>query len=131
MRATRHRLRRRRHLRRKRAARLTPGPQTTSQDNVPELGPKLAYTGHHDGLAERWPDPAVQQSRAGDLALRGYEAERRRDLECSMVQTATPHEANPVSVLQTVPGLGTIRSRVRLEAMHASARCPRVQAFVS
>jgi hypothetical protein len=81
MRATRDLLRRRMPLMRTRAELLTHGQQTTSPDNWPEIGKKMAYKGNRDGIAERLPDPAVQQRIAGDLALMGYDDERRRELE--------------------------------------------------
>src|SRR5262245_2404757 len=48
-----------------------------------------------------------------------------------MVTTAKPHDATTLYVLQTVPGLGQIRSLVLLDAIHDRGRCPRVQACVS
>jgi len=48
-----------------------------------------------------------------------------------MVTTAQQHDANTLYWLQTVPGLGTLLSRVLLYEMHAIARFPRVQDFVS
>jgi transposase len=44
-----------------------------------------------------------------------------------MVQTATQHEAHTLDVLQTVPGIGTIRSLVLLYERPDSARFPRGQ----
>ena len=48
-----------------------------------------------------------------------------------MVTTAKPHDANTLSLLQTVPGIGKLLRLVLLYAMHAMARFPRVQDFVS
>src|SRR4029453_927633 len=72
MRATRDLLRRRIHLMRKRAELLGHIQNTTSQYNVPEIGKKIAYKANRDGIAERFPDPAVQKSMEVDLALIGY-----------------------------------------------------------
>ena len=47
------------------------------------------------------------------------------------VKTAKPPDANTLSVLQTVPGIGKILSLVLLYAIHDIARFPRVQDFVS
>ena len=69
MRATRDLLRRRIHLRRKRAERLAHVQQTNSQDHLPEIGKNIADKANRDGVAERFPDPAVQQSIEVDLAL--------------------------------------------------------------
>jgi transposase len=49
----------------------------------------------------------------------------------AIVQTATQHDANPLDWLQTVPGMGKLLSLVLLYAIHAIARFPRVQDFVS
>jgi Transposase len=69
MRATRDLLRRRWHLTRKRAALLPHGQQTHWQDNLPELGEKLASKANRHGVAARFPDPAVRKRVAVDLAL--------------------------------------------------------------
>jgi len=69
MRATRDLLRRRLHLTRQRAALLAHIQNTNSQYNLPEIGKKLAYKGHRDGVAERFPAPAAQKSVEVDLAL--------------------------------------------------------------
>jgi hypothetical protein len=47
------------------------------------------------------------------------------------VTTATPHDANTLSLVHTGPGLGTILRLVRRDDIPASARCPRVQACAS
>jgi transposase len=131
MRATRDLLRRRMHLLRKRAELLTHVQQTNSQYNLPEIGKKMAYKGNRDGIAERFPDPAVQKSIEVDLALMGYYDELLRELELSIVQTAKQHDANTLYLLQTVPGIGKILSLVLLYEIHDIARFPRVQDFVS
>jgi hypothetical protein len=59
MRATRDLLRRRMPLVRKRAARLAHVHNTNSQYNLPEIGKNIASTAHRDGVAERFPAPAV------------------------------------------------------------------------
>src|SRR5262249_15613045 len=69
MRATRDLLRRRLPLTRKRAELLAHIQNTNSQYNLPEIGKKIAYKANRDGVAARFPDPAVQQSVEGDLAL--------------------------------------------------------------
>jgi hypothetical protein len=66
-RATRDLLRRRVHLTRQRAARLTHVPQTNGQDNRPELGQTIAYQANRHGGAARFPEPAVPTS--GEVAL--------------------------------------------------------------
>jgi transposase len=131
MRATRDLLRRRRYLTRKRAELLAHLQNTNSQYHLPEIGKKLAYTAHRDGVAERFPDPAVPQSLAVDLALLGSYDPRLNALEWHIVKAATQHDAHTLSLLQTVPGIGKILRLVLLSEIHDSQRFPSVQEFVS
>jgi transposase len=131
MRATRDLLRRRIHLMRKRAELLTHVQQTNCQYNLPEIGKKIAYKANRTGVAERFPDPAVQKSIEVDLALIDYYDQLLRDLELAIVTTAKQHDANTLYVLQTVPGIGKILRLVLLYEIHDIARFPRVQDFVS
>src|SRR5262245_27342548 len=71
MRATRDLLRRRMHLMRKRAALLAHIHKTKSPYNLPEIGKTIAYKANRDGVAKRFPAPAVQKSMAVALALIG------------------------------------------------------------
>jgi hypothetical protein len=66
-----------------------------------------------------------------DLALLGSSAQVRSDRECTIVNTAKPHQAQTLYRLPSVPGLGQILALVRLYEMHEIVRCPRVQDFVS
>jgi transposase len=131
MRATRDLLRRRMYLTRKRAELLAHIQHTNSQYNLPEIGKKLAYKANRDGVAERFPDPAVQKSMEVDLALLGYDEPLLRDLELHIVKAAKQHDAHTLYLLQTVPGIGKILSLVLLYAIHDIQRFPRVQDFVS
>jgi transposase len=131
MRATRALLRRRLHLARTRGALLAHVQNTPSQYNLPAIGKKLAYTANRAGVAERFADPAVQKSLAVDLALiTSYDA-RLRDVELTIVKTAKHHDAQPLYLLQTVPGIGTILSLVLLYEIHDITRFPQVQDFAS
>ncbi len=96
MRATRDLLRRRLHLTRKRAELLAHIQHTNSQDNLPEIGKKLAYQANRAGVVERFSDPAVQKSVEVDLALIGCYDQLLSDVELTIVQTAKPHDAHPV-----------------------------------
>jgi transposase len=131
MRATRDLLRRRRHLARTRGELLAHGQHTNSQDHLPAIGKKIADKTNRDGVAERFADPAVPKSIDVDLALVGSDDELLRDVELTLVNTAKHHDANPLSRLHTVPGIGKILSRVRLYEIHPSDRFPRVQDFAS
>lgn len=131
MRATRDLLRRRLHLTRQRAELLTHVQQTNWQYNLPEIGKHLAYKANRDGVAERFPDPAVQKSVEVDLALIDYYDQLLSDVELSIVQTAKQHHAQTLYRLQSVPGIGKILSLVLLYEIHDIARFPRVQDFAS
>ena len=131
MRATRDLLRRRTHLMRKRAELLTHIQQTNSQYNLPEIGKKIAYKANRDGVAERFPDPAVQKSIEVDLALIGHYDQLLRDVELSILKTAKQQNAQTLYLLRTVPGIGEILSLVLLYEIHAITRFPRVQDFLS
>jgi transposase len=131
MRATRDLLRRRMHLMRKRAELLTHLQHTHSQDNLPEIGQKIAYKANRAGVAERFAAPAVHKSIEVDLALVGHYDALRRDMELSGLTTAKEHHTNTLSWLRTVPGIGELRSLVLLYESHDSPRFPRVQDFVS
>ena len=131
MRATRDLLRRRMHLRRKRAELLAHIQNTKSQYNLPEIGKKIAYKANRDGVAERFPDPAVQKSMEVDLALIGYYDPLLHDVELSIVRLAKQHDPDTFYRLQSVPGIGKILSLVLLYEIHDIRRFPRVQDFLS
>jgi transposase len=131
MRATRDLLRRRMYLMRKRAELLTHIQHTNSQYNLPEIGKKLAYKANRDGVAERFPDPAVHKSIEVDLALIGHYDHLLRNMELSILNTAKQHHTNTLYLLRTVPGIGEILSLVLLYEIHDIARFPRLQDFVS
>jgi transposase len=130
-RATRDLLRRRRPLMRKRAAWLTHIQNTNSQDNLPEIGQKIAYKANRTGVAERFPDPAAQKSMEVDLALIDHYDHLLRDMERTILKTAKQHNTNTLYLLRTVPGIGEILSLVLLYEIHDIHRFPRVQEFVS
>src|SRR5438093_3870156 len=118
MRATRDLLRRRMHLMRQRAELLGHIQNTNSQYNLPEIGKKIAYKANRDGVAERFPDPAVQKSIEVDLALIGHYDQLLRDVELSILKTAQQHNAQTLYLLRTVPGIGEILSLVLLYEIH-------------
>jgi transposase len=131
LRATRDLRRRRMYCMRQRAALLAHVQKTNRQDNLPEIGKKLAYTGNRDGVAERCADPAVHKSIEVDLALIDSDDRLLSALELALVKTAKPHDANTCYRRQSVPGIGKILALVLLYELHDLQRCPRVQEFVS
>src|SRR6476619_5777643 len=131
MRATRDLLRRRIHLMRQRAELLAHIQNTNSQYNLPEIGKKIAYKANRAGVAERFPEPAVQKSVEVDLALIDHYDQLLRSVELSILHTAKQHNANTLYLLRTVPGIGEILSLVLLYEIHDIQRFPRVPDFVS
>jgi transposase len=130
-RATRDLLRRRMSLLRQRAALLTHVQQTNSQYNLPEIGKKIAYKANREGVAERFPEPAIQKSIAVDLALLGHYDQLLTELELAIVNTAKEHNAQVFYRLRSIPGVGKILALVLLYEIHDIQRFPRVQEFVS
>jgi transposase len=124
-------LRRRTHLRRTRSELLAHVQNTHSQYHLPEIGKKMADKAHRDGVAERFEAAAVQKTIAVDLGLITYDDALLQDLELAMLKTATPHDAHTLYLLQTVPGIGKILSRVLLYEIHRIERFPSVQDFAS
>jgi transposase len=131
MRATRDLLRRRIHLVRQRAEFLAHVQQTNSQYNLPEIGKKLAYKANRAGVAERFPEPAVQKSIALDLTLIDTYDHLVTDLELDLVNTAKAHDAQTFYRLRSIPGVGKILALVLLYEIQDINRFPRVQEFVS
>ncbi len=125
MRATRDWLRRRMHLMRKRAALLAHVQHTNSQYNLPSMGKNIAYKANRDGIAERFPDPAVQKSIEVDLALIGHDDHLLNDVELSIVHTAKQPDPQTLSRLPSVPGIGTILRLVLLYDIYTIDRLPR------
>jgi transposase len=131
MRAPRDLLRRRFHLMRPRAERLAHVQPTNSQDHRPEIGKNIAYKANRIGVAERFADPAVQQSSEVDLAVITYDDALLSGLELSIVQSAKQHEANPFYRLRSIPGVGKRLALVLRYDLHDIRRFPRGQDFVS
>jgi transposase len=118
-------------LRHHRAELLAHLQQTNSQSHLPEIGTKLAYQAHRQGVAERCPEPAVHKRIAVALLLIAHDDQLRRDLELCLLTTAKPQDRNTRYRLRTIPGIGELLSLVRLYDIHAIQRFPRVQEFVS
>jgi hypothetical protein len=124
-RATRDLRRRRRHLRRHRAARFSPVHHPTRQAHRPPLGQTIASKAQRTGGADRCGAPAGQHRMAIARARSGDDEAVRRALDRASVKAARPHDANPRDRLRPVPGLGTMLRRVWLDDLHARARVPR------
>jgi transposase len=131
MRATRDLLRRRMHLMHKRAELLAHIQHTNSQYNLPEIGTKLAYKANRQGVAERFPEPAVQKSIEVDLMLIDHYDQLLRDMELCILKTAKQQDSHTLYLLRTIPGIGEILRLVLLYEIHDIQRFPRVPECVS
>jgi transposase len=131
MRATRDLLRRRRHLMHKRAERWAHSHNTPRQYHLPASGTKLASNATRQGVAERFPAPAVQKSSAVDLRRIDHDDQRLRDRALCLRKTAKPPDSNTRSLRRTSPGIGAILSLVLLYAIPDLQRFPRVPVCVS
>jgi len=108
MRATRDLLRRRLHLVRKRGQLLAHIQMTAEQYNLPPLGKRIAYPANREGVAEHFPDRAVRQGIALDLALLERYDAILRDLELDLVRQAKQHDAQAFRLLRSIPGVGKV-----------------------
>jgi hypothetical protein len=79
-RATRE-LRRRMRPMRTRAELLAHVQNTNRPDNRPKIGETIAHQANRDGVAERFPNPAVQNNIAVDLGLIDYDDRLLTDME--------------------------------------------------
>jgi Transposase IS116/IS110/IS902 family/Transposase len=131
MRATRDLLRRRMPLLRQQAELLAHIQHTNRPSNRPEISKKLADKANRDGVAERFPAPAVQKSIEVDLALIDMDDHRLTDLALDLVKTAKAHEAQTFYRLRSTPGVGKILALVLLDDLHEIRRFPRVQELVT
>ena len=102
MRGTRDLMRRRNYLVRHRADLLTHLQNTNSQYNLPEFGHKLNRQVHHEGVAERFTDPAVRKGIEVDLELIDQMGRTIESMERSILRLAR-EEARQ--------GQGALRSR--------------------
>ena len=131
MRATRDLLRRRTHMTRQRALLLAHVQNTNYQYNLPDIGKKIAYKANRKGVAERFPEEAVQKSIQLDLHLLNYYDELLKKLEHELSQTAKEHDADSLFRIRSIPGVGRILGMTILYEVHDINRFPRVQDFVS
>jgi len=131
MRSTRDLLRRRNHLKNKRAELFAHIQNTRSQYNLPDTLGCIAKLQNREGVVERFDDPSVQKMIATDLAvIKAYDpiiAKMERDI----TNSAKHHDPVSHALLNTVPGIGKILSLVILYEIESINRFPRVQDFAS
>jgi transposase len=104
---------------------------TNTQYNLPPFNKKLSRKYNHDGVAERFEDPAVKKSIEVDLAAIDALNQILKKLEWYIEKTAKQHDYHTLYLLQSVPGVGPILSMVILYEVHDIRRFPRAQDFSS
>ena len=131
MRTTRDLLRRRTYFVRRRADLLAHIQNTNSQYNLPGFGRKIARKMHREGIADCFPDPAVQRSIEVDVELIDHLDLILERLMREITRTARQHDPQALALLRTVPGIGPTLSLVILYEIHTIDRFERVQEFCS
>ena len=131
MRSTRDLLRRRTHLVRKRAELLAHVQNTNYQYNLPDIGKKIAYKANRSGVAERFPDEAVQKSIELDLKLLDFYDSLLLRLEHELSLTTKAYDADSYFRIRSIPGIGRVLGMTILYEIHDINRFERVQDFVS
>jgi transposase len=125
MRSTRDLLRRRMHLVHKRAELLAHVQNTNYQYNLPDIGKKIAYKANREGVAERFPDLAVQKSIQLDLTLLDFYDKLLLKLEHDLSLTAKAHDADSYFRIRSIPGIGRVLGMTILYEIHDIKRFPR------
>jgi len=131
MRSTRDLLRRRMHFMHKRSELLGHIQNTNSQYNLPAFEKKISYKGNRIGISERFQDDSVRKSIEVDLSLLSSYDKLLSDLELYITRHVKIHDPNTFSLLNTIPGVGTILALVMLYEINDIKRFPRVQDFTS
>ena len=130
-RATRDLLRRRMYLSRRCAELVAHIQNTNTQYNLPVLKKKLSRKYNHDGVADRFQDPAVRKSVEVDLAVIAALNQILNQLEWHIEKAARQHDYHTLFLLRSIPGVGQILALVILYEIHDINRFPRVQDFSS
>jgi len=130
-RATRDLLRRRMYISRRCGELVAHIQNTNTQYNLPLFKKKLTRKHNHDGVAERFEDPAVRKSVEVNLEMIQALNQVMRKLEWYLEKTARQHDYHSLYLLRSIPGVGQILALVILYEVHDIKRFPRVQDFSS
>lgn len=130
-RATRDLLRRRMYIARRSAELVAHINNTNSQYNLPAFRKKLSRKYNHDGVADRFQDPAVRKSVEVDLAMIESLNQILKQLEWHIEKTAREHDYHTLYLLRSIPGVGQILALVILYEIHDTRRFQTVQDFSS
>lgn len=131
MRATRDLLRRRTYFVRRRADLLSHIQNTRHQYNLPDFESTISRKANRDGLAEHFPDPAVQDSIRVDLELIDHLDLLVEQMNARIERAARVHDPQALLLLKTIHGTGRILALVILYEIHTIDRFESVQQFCS
>lgn len=131
MRSMRDLLRRRNHLKNKRAELLSHIQNTRSQYNLPEPFGCIAKPKYRKGVDRSFDDLSTRMMIATDLAVVNAYDPIIAKMEKYIIHCAKHHDPVAYALLNTVPGIGKILSLVILYEIENIKRFPRVQDFVS
>jgi len=116
---------------RKRAELLSHIQITNTQNNLDEIGRKIAYKANRIGVDECFEDPSVRKCIQIDLAMIDTYDKLLQDLELYILKHAKAHDANTLYLPQTIPGVGKILALIMLYEIHDIGRFPLMQDFSS
>lgn len=131
MRSTRDLLRRRNYIVRRCGELVAHIQNTNTQYNLPPFVKKISRKYNHQGVAERFEDPAVQKSVEVDLAMIESLNQILKKLEWHIEKTARQHDYHTLYLLRSIPGVGQILALVILYEVNHIRRFPSVQDFSS
>jgi len=104
---------------------------TNTQYNLPAFKKKICRKYNHQGVIERFEDPAVRKSVEVDLAMVEALNIILKKLEWHIEKTAKQHDYNTLLRLRSIPGVGQILALVILYEVEDIKRFPSVQNFSS
>jgi transposase len=104
---------------------------TNTQYNLPAFKKKLSRKYNHNGVVDRFEDPAVRKSVEVDPAMIESLNQILSRLEWHIEKTARQHGYHTLYLLRSIPGVGQILALVILYEVHDIKRFARVQDFSS
>ena len=131
MRATRDLLRRRTYMVRQCGLWLAHIQNTNTQYNLPAFKKNISRKYNHQGVADRFEDPAVKASVDADLTMIASFNTLIKKLEWQIEKSARQHNYHDLYLLRSIPGVGLVLALVILYEIHSIKRFPSVQDFSS
>jgi transposase len=131
MRATRDLLRRRTYMVRQCGLLLAHIQNTNTQYNLPAFKKNISRKYNHEGVADRFEDPATKASVDADLTMIEAFNTLIKKLEWQIEKTARQHNYHDLYLLRSIPRVGQILALVILYEVNTIKRFPTVQNFSS